>query len=259
MFPPLLLREKINIAPTELPRHSGNRGSPHRRNVASKHRRNVAIVDIGEMSLKQTQAQCRQQSHIQYGLALSLAYCSWEGRSLFLAQIVSTCLRDAAIRDRDWEDSTRCSSSSSRSIVPHPKSRPSSSILFFSLLSFSTFSVSSLLSNFVLPILLLPDFFLVLIICFSSSHPFPHLSSHLSSCLASQLSSQLYSQLSSELSLSNYFLYLVFRLFQLLLLLLHHLINFIFLKSSLKVHKRETFLGFDFEICTFSQLVMHKC
>ncbi len=29
--------------------------------------------------------------------------------------------------------------------------------------------------------------------------------------------------------------------------------------TPLKVHKRENFLGFDFEICTFSQLVMHKC
>ncbi len=28
---------------------------------------------------------------------------------------------------------------------------------------------------------------------------------------------------------------------------------------DLKVHKRENFLGFDFEICTFLQLVMHKC
>ncbi len=28
---------------------------------------------------------------------------------------------------------------------------------------------------------------------------------------------------------------------------------------ALKVHKRENFLSSDFEICTFSQLVMHKC
>ncbi len=28
---------------------------------------------------------------------------------------------------------------------------------------------------------------------------------------------------------------------------------------DLKVHKRENFLGFDFEICTFSLLVMPKC
>jgi hypothetical protein len=30
-------------------------------------------------------------------------------------------------------------------------------------------------------------------------------------------------------------------------------------ESTLKVHKRENFLGFDFEICTFSLLVMPKC
>ncbi len=29
--------------------------------------------------------------------------------------------------------------------------------------------------------------------------------------------------------------------------------------TLLKVHKRENFLGFDFEICTFLYLVMHKC
>ncbi len=29
--------------------------------------------------------------------------------------------------------------------------------------------------------------------------------------------------------------------------------------EHLKVHKRENFLGFDFEICTFSLLVMPKC
>jgi hypothetical protein len=31
------------------------------------------------------------------------------------------------------------------------------------------------------------------------------------------------------------------------------------LRQPLKVHKRENFLGFDFEICTFSLLVMPKC
>ncbi len=37
--------------------------------------------------------------------------------------------------------------------------------------------------------------------------------------------------------------------------------NSLFKKSEkyLKVHKRENFLGSDFEICTFLQLVMHKC
>ncbi len=29
--------------------------------------------------------------------------------------------------------------------------------------------------------------------------------------------------------------------------------------KHLKVHKRENFLGFDFEICTFSLIVMPKC
>ena len=28
---------------------------------------------------------------------------------------------------------------------------------------------------------------------------------------------------------------------------------------TLKVHNHDNFLGSDFEICTFSQLVMHKC
>ncbi len=52
---------KIDTAPTELARHSSNRGSSHRRNDAS--------------------------NHIQLGLALLLAYRSWEGGGLYLLKL----------------------------------------------------------------------------------------------------------------------------------------------------------------------------
>jgi hypothetical protein len=149
---------------------------------------------------------------------LSLSYRSWERGGLYCSNCFYLPSRCRYKIGNGKTVSTLCSSS----IVTHPKSLPSSlsCLSFFLAISFN-FSVSSLLSNFVLPILLLPDFFLVLIICFSSfhlsSHPSSHLSyhlsSHLSSRLASMLSSQLYSQLSSQLSSYNSFFYLIFRLF----------------------------------------------
>jgi hypothetical protein len=50
-----------------------------------------------------------------------------------------------------------------------------------------------------------------------------------------------------------------FRKSQLVIMTLMKIIVVVVARSLLKVHKRENFLGSDFEICTFSQLVMHKC
>ncbi len=72
----------LNGAPTQLVQHSAYRGSSHRR-------------------------KCRQQSHIQYGLATSLAYPSGEGDGLLLAQIVSTCLRGGYRSVRGSQHSVR--------------------------------------------------------------------------------------------------------------------------------------------------------